>query len=135
MASQTGTTRRVRLVTALSVVGAVTIAVGGLLVIAGATAHVLTKHPPDHLTHLGLAVGAAGIAFGLVVLAAYAFTRKDLERLARAGASGVSETPASSADPVDHRTDFQLRASAPSPGPAPDPGRPAEPGAVRERSH
>src|SRR6201996_8093901 len=73
--------------------------------------HLWIKHPPAHLARLGLAVGAAGIAFGVVVLVAYAFTRNDLKRMALAGASP---------EPVDPGPDFAYDAASAYPSAAAD---------------
>ena len=64
-----------RLVIVLSVVAAVTVMVGAVLVAVGPVMRMVTKRQPAHLTRLGLDVIAAGVAFGLVVLVVFAVTR------------------------------------------------------------
>ena len=64
-----------RLVIVLSVVAAVTVMIGAVLVAAGPVMRMVTKRQPAHLTRLGLDVIAAGIAFGLVVLVVSAIAR------------------------------------------------------------
>ena len=64
-----------RLVIVLSVVAAVTVMIGAILVAAGPVMRMVTKRQPAHLTRLGLDVIAAGIAFGLVVLVVFAIAR------------------------------------------------------------
>ena len=63
MRSGTAATRRIRLVIVLSVVAAVTVMIGAILV---------AMHQPAHMTRLGLDVVAAGVALGLVALVAFA---------------------------------------------------------------
>ena len=64
-----------RLVTTLSVVSAVMIVAGGILVAASRAAHV-TGHPAEgHISSLGVALGVAGLAVGLVTLLIFAVTR------------------------------------------------------------
>src|ERR1700676_5370369 len=75
MRTGTATGTRMRLVVILSVAGAVTVMLGAILVILGIAMRYLTRHPTGDMTRLGLDVGAAGIAFGLVVLVGFAFTR------------------------------------------------------------
>src|ERR1035438_8808517 len=64
-----------RLVIILSVAGAATVMLGAILVVLGTAMRLVTKHPAGGVTRLGLDVGAAGIAFGLIVLVIFAFTR------------------------------------------------------------
>ena len=71
----TATTRRVRLVIALSVAAAVTVMIGAILIAASVVMRMVTKHQPAHMTRIGLDVVAAGIAFGLVVLVVFAIWR------------------------------------------------------------
>jgi hypothetical protein len=71
-----------RLVVTLSVAAAVTVMVGAVLVILGTVIRLVTKHPASGMTHLGLDVGAAGIAFGLIVLLVFAFARRGADRRA-----------------------------------------------------
>ena len=75
MRSNTATAGRVRLVIVLSVAAAVTIMLGAILVAASVVMRSLTRHQPAHMTQLGLDLVAAGIAFGLVVLVAFAIVR------------------------------------------------------------
>ncbi|MGH3183035.1 MAG: hypothetical protein ACRDOE_14195, partial [Streptosporangiaceae bacterium] len=99
-----------RLVIVLSVAAAVTVMLGAILVAAGVVMRLLTRHQPANMTRLGLDMVAAGIAFGLAVLVAFA--------IARIGTAGRSGPPAGTAD---HR----LRAGAPAAGsghPGPDGG-------------
>src|ERR1017187_1360 len=64
-----------RLVVILSVAGAATVTLGVILVILGLAMRSLTRQPAGSMTRVGLDVGAAGIAFGLIVLVVFAFTR------------------------------------------------------------
>src|SRR5215470_8832147 len=64
-----------RLVIVLSVVAAVTVMIGVILVAVGPVMRMVTKRQPAHMTRLGLDVIAAGIAFGLVVLVVFAIVR------------------------------------------------------------
>ena len=71
MRSDTAPTGRVRLVITLSVISAVMIVAGGILVEAHLTGH----HPGGHLSSLGVALGVAGLAVGVVTLLVFALTR------------------------------------------------------------
>src|ERR1039457_5733095 len=64
-----------RLVVILSVAGAATVTLGVILVILGLAMRSLTRHPAGSMTRLGLDVGAAGIAIGLIVLVVFPFPR------------------------------------------------------------
>ncbi|HEY1321425.1 MAG TPA: hypothetical protein VGF32_14310, partial [Streptosporangiaceae bacterium] len=75
MRSETATTGRVRLVIVLSVVAAVTVMLGALLVAGGPVMRMVNRRQPAHLTRLGLDVIGAGIVFGLVVLVVFAVVR------------------------------------------------------------
>ncbi len=48
---------------------------GVLLVIVGTAIRLFTSHPVSHVTGIGLGVAAAGMAFGLIVLVVFVFTR------------------------------------------------------------
>ena len=63
------------LVITLAVVSAVAVTLGLTLVIMSTAAHVVSSRPADHVTTLGLALGAAGIVVGLATLLVFAFTR------------------------------------------------------------
>jgi hypothetical protein len=63
-----------RLVISLAVVSAAAVLLGLALVVMSTAAHVVSRRPAGHVTVLGLALGAAGIAVGLVALLV-AFTR------------------------------------------------------------
>ena len=84
MRSGTATTRRVRLVIALSVAVAVTVMIGAILIAASVVMRMVTKHQPAHMTRLGLDVVAAGIAFG-PVLSGPALSGPALSRAVRSG--------------------------------------------------
>ena len=75
MRSETASTGRVRLVIVLSVVAAVTVMIGALLVAGGPVMRMVNRRQPAHLTRPGLDVIAAGIAFGLMVLVVFAIMR------------------------------------------------------------
>ncbi|HJY70639.1 MAG TPA: hypothetical protein VJ347_02565, partial [Streptosporangiaceae bacterium] len=64
-----------RLVITLSVVSAVMVIAGGILVVASTAPHLIGRHSGSHYTSLGVAVGVAGLAVGLVTLLVFAFTR------------------------------------------------------------
>src|SRR5260370_29566710 len=92
---------------------------GVILVVLGTAMRLLTRHPAGRITSLGLDVSAAGIAFGLVVLMVFAFTR--------IGASGWSRSSAKATDrrnsadrqqsaASQRHAQGRLRASAPSGG-------------------
>ena len=57
---------RVRLVITLSVVSAVMVMAGGILVVASTATHLIGRHSGVHVTSLGVALGVAGLAVGLV---------------------------------------------------------------------
>ena len=103
MRSNSATTRRVRLVTVLSVAAAVTVMLGAILVAASVVMRLLTRHQPAHMARLGLDVVAAGIGFGLVVLVGFA--------IARIGGPGRSR-------PSPGRADHRKGAARPHPAPA-----------------
>jgi len=63
------------LVLALAVGSAVAVTLGLTLVVMSTAAHVVSSRPADHVTTLGLALGAAGIVVGLATLLVFAFTR------------------------------------------------------------
>jgi hypothetical protein len=69
--SDTATAGRVRLVPILSVLSAMMVVAGGILVAANAVMH----RSGGHFTRLGVALGGAGVALGLVTLLVFAFTR------------------------------------------------------------
>jgi len=94
----------VRLVIVLSVAAAATVMIGAILVAVGAVMRLVTKHQPAHMIRLGLDVVAAGIAFGLVVLAVFV--------IGRIGGAGRPRTRAGRAGRPDHRR------GAPRPEPA-----------------
>ena len=75
MRSDTATTGRVRLVVTLSVLSAAMVVAGGAVMIAGTDTRLLDGRLGDHPARLGAAVGAAGLALGLVTLLAFVFTR------------------------------------------------------------
>ena len=64
-----------RLVITLAVLSAVAIMLGLILVVMSTASHVVGRNPASHLTTVGLAVGAVGIAVGLITLLVFAFTR------------------------------------------------------------
>ena len=66
---QTTATRRVRIVIALAVAGAVTLMCGLLLVVIGLALQTLAKHPDQHVIGLGAEMAVAGFSFGMIVLA------------------------------------------------------------------
>jgi len=95
--SNAATTRRVRVVTVLSVAAAVTVMLGAILVLASVVMRLVTRHQPAHMIQFGLDVVAAGIAFGLVVLVAFAIGRiggAGRSRHGRSAARGRSAEPA-----------------------------------------
>ena len=77
--------RGVRLVIILSVVSAVMVIAGGILVVASTATHLIGRRPGSHYTSLGVALGAAGLAVGLVTLLVFAFTRAGRSRRRPAG--------------------------------------------------
>src|SRR5579875_3757507 len=66
---------RVRLVIALSVAGAATVMLGAILLVMGLAMRVVSRHAAGQVAVLGLALAAAGTAFGLVTLLVFALTR------------------------------------------------------------
>src|SRR5271169_2082333 len=94
----------------LSVVSAVMVIAGGILVVASTATHLIGRHPGRHYTSLGVAVGVAGLAVGLVGLLVFAFTRAGRSRRRR---------------PAGHR-----RRAAASPGPGRERGRVLKPTSV-----
>jgi hypothetical protein len=100
----------VRLVITLSVVSAVMVMAGGILVVASSATHLIGRHSGSHYTSLGVAVGVAGLAVGLVTLLVFAFTRAGRSRRRR---------------PAGHR-----RRAAASPGPGRERGRVLKPTGV-----
>ena len=80
MRSDTATTGRVRLVVTLSVLSAAMVVAGGAVMIAGTDTRLLDGRLGDHPARLGAAVGAAGLALGVVTLLAFAFTRSGKPR-------------------------------------------------------
>jgi len=60
--SDTATAGRVRLVTILAVLSAVMVVAGAIVVVAS----VVTHRTGGHFTRLGVALGGAGLALGLV---------------------------------------------------------------------
>ena len=72
-----------RLVIILSVVSAVLVIAGGFLVVASTATHLVGTHSGSHYTSLGVVVGAAGLAVGLVALLMLAFTRAGRSRRRR----------------------------------------------------
>ena len=73
MRTDSATTRRVRLVTILSVAAAVTVMLGAILVVASVVMRILTRYQPAHLARLGLdVVTADGAASDLIVVGSQA---------------------------------------------------------------
>ena len=56
---------------------------GGILVVASTATHLIGRHSGSHYTSLGVAVGVAGLAVGLVTLLVFAFTRAGRSRRRR----------------------------------------------------
>ena len=75
MRSDTPPAGRVRLVITLSVVSAIMVLAGGILVVASTATHLIGRRSGGHVTSLGVALGVAGLAVGLVTLVLFAFTR------------------------------------------------------------
>ena len=85
MRSDTAPAGRVRLVITLSVVSAMMVLTGGILVVASTATHLIGRRSGDHVTGLGVALGVAGLAIGLVTMVLFAFTRNRKRARAAAG--------------------------------------------------
>ena len=83
MRSDTVPAGRVRLVITLSVVSAVMVLAGGILVVATTATHLIGRRSGGHVTSLGVALGVAGLAVGLVTLVLFAFARSRRGRKGR----------------------------------------------------
>jgi hypothetical protein len=118
-----------RLVISLAVLSAAAVLAGLALVVMSTVAHVVSTRPAGHVTTIGLALGAAGLAVGLVTLLLAAFTRAGRPATARASRSGDNGDRASAGRMAGPRSPWPSRQPAPyaaGPGWGPPPARSAQ---------